>query len=288
MAQKPVVRVYSPVERNLFRSFPLFLPACIKCFDPATQDTTPTMKQEYNDMRKQSKQTHRQKTWKIVLIQNLFFAVIIAGFMAAAPVLANDWGQVMVAPEKTKIRAGRTVDSPQRGFLDAGQKVKADFCKDHWCAVFPPDRQDRLEADALGYVHASRLKNAGNVKAAATTGQQLVVRGIRVIPGAGDRQTVFIALNQLAEPRLFPLKGENVRLVIDFSNVASVEKGLTTIEVGGNLIRRIRSHMDPRKHTFRVVLDLNEGMDYTVKQRFYEAENLYALELSQDKIPEEP
>jgi len=237
-------------------------------------------------MRKQNDQTHRQKTGKIGVFQFLFVAVMMAGLMIPSTALTKDWGQIMVAPAKTDIRAARTADSKLKGSLDAGGKVKADFLKDDWYAIFPLDRQERLEARALGYVHATRLKNVDAIPAAATDEEQIVVGGIRVIPGKGDRETVFIALNRFAAPRLFPIKGKNARLVIDFSNVSSVANGLTKTEVNSDLILRIRSSLDPRKHSFRVVLDLNTEKDLVVREKFYEAEKLYALELSEDKTTE--
>jgi hypothetical protein len=237
-------------------------------------------------MEKQSKQNHRQKTGKIGLIQLLFTAVIMGGLMLPSAALTKDWGQLMVAPAKTNIHAERTVGSKLFGYLEAGQKVKADFFKDDWYAIFPPYQQVRLEESALGYVHATQLKNLDTIRTATTTEEPIVVRGIRVIPGTGDQQTVFIALSRLSVPRLISIQGENPRLVIDFSNVSSVGKDLTNIEVGSTLIRRIRSSLDAQKHTFRVVLDLNKGKDYTVNQKFYEAEKLYTLILSEDKITE--
>lgn len=234
-------------------------------------------------MEKQNKPHHRQKTCQIGLMQFLLAAVIIAGLMIPSAASTKEWGQIMVAPAKTNIQAERTVDSKLVGYLDADQKVKADFCKDGWCAIFPPYQQVRLEESALGYVQATRLKHLDATQEATTTEEPMVVRGIRVIPGTGDQQTVFIALSRHAVPHLISMQGENPRLIIDFSNVSSVGKGLANIEVGGKLIRRIRSSLDSQKHTFRVVLDLNKGKEYAVDQKYYEAEKLYTLVLSEDK-----
>lgn len=206
--------------------------------------------------------------------------------MISSVVFADDWGQIMFAPAKTNIRAKRTVNSKLKGSLEAGQEVKADFLKDNWYAVFPQDHQERLEAGALGYVYAKRLENVDDVPTATTTEEMIVVKGIRVIPGTGDEETVFIALSQPAIPQLIPIQGDNTRLAIDFTNVSSVGPGLKNMDVNGKLIRRIRSHLDPQTHIFRVVLDLNREGDYTVSQKFYEAENLYTLKLSENDIKE--
>jgi len=220
---------------------------------------------------------------KTGLIQILCIVFIIVGLVIPSHALSEGWGQIMAAVGKTKIRAERTVSSRPKGSLETGQKVRADFLKNNWYAIFPPDQQERIEAGALGYVHVTRLKNIDDRPAAKTTGEMITVKGIRVIPGPGDVQTVFIALSGHAEPSVIPLQGENERLVIDFSNVSSVEKRLENMEVGGKLIRRIRSHLDPKKDTFRVVLDLNNGEDYIFSQKFYESEKLYTLKLSDNK-----
>ena len=73
------------------------------------------------------------------------------------PATGQDWGRLMVAPEKTNIRAARSVRAKLTGQLQAGERVRADFLKDGWYAVFAPDAKKRLERRARGYVHAPRL-----------------------------------------------------------------------------------------------------------------------------------
>lgn len=70
----------------------------------------------------------------------------------------EETGQLMYALSPTKIREARTKESKVVGKLNGGQRVKAAFLEDEWYAVFHPDETDLSEENALGYVHASRLK----------------------------------------------------------------------------------------------------------------------------------
>jgi len=70
----------------------------------------------------------------------------------------EETGQLMYALSPTKIREARTKESKVVGKLNGGQRVKAAFLQDEWYAVFNPDETDLSEENALGYVHASRLK----------------------------------------------------------------------------------------------------------------------------------
>lgn len=236
-------------------------------------------------MRKQNKQPHRKNTYKTgrILLMATFFVVV--SFVSSSGVLGEEWGQIMVAREKTNIRAKRTVDSKLKGFLHAGQKIKADYLKDNWYAVFKLREEKHSEHAALGYVYSPRLKAMETIEKAANAGNgKLEVKVIRFAPDTDEHEKIIIELNRFTAPHLTAIKGKNPRLVIDFENVASASKDFSKIiQADGKLIQRIRSSQDRQKHTFRVVLDLRTGRDYTVTQKFYEAEKLYTLDLSEDK-----
>jgi len=87
-----------------------------------------------------------------------------------------DWGKVFSAQSKTNIRKGRSINSPLKGSLETGQKVKADFLKDDWYAVFDLKEKDKDEAKAIGYVYAPRLspvteKQSGEVMKSSSWGE---------------------------------------------------------------------------------------------------------------------
>ncbi len=206
---------------------------------------------------------------------------------------AEEWGQIMIAPEKTNIRAQRAVNSKLKGTLPAGKIIKADFPDNNWVAVFELGETKRSEDRALGYVFAPRLQAVAatdkEAPGATRETEMLEVRAIRYILKENSREQVFFALSRFADPDVQVIKGDRPRLVIDFKNVSSIDKDLPNIiEVNGTLIQRIRSYLNQKKQTFRIVFDLYPGKDYAVRQMFYEAEKIFALTLSEDTIRETP
>jgi hypothetical protein len=79
------------------------------------------------------------------------------------------------------------------------------------------------------------------------------------------------------------LEGEKPRFVIDIRNTSSVKKGLTTIPVNGRFIQQIRTRHDANTGTFRIVLDLSPRENYKVNQTFFEAENMYVIEVEPER-----
>lgn len=77
--------------------------------------------------------------------------------LVASPTAARDWGQLMVAPEKTNIRSDRSPRAKITGQLEAGERIRADFLKNGWYAVFDSKEKRRQERRARGYVYAPRL-----------------------------------------------------------------------------------------------------------------------------------
>lgn len=69
----------------------------------------------------------------------------------------QNWGAIMAVKDKTNIRADRSIDAKIVKKLLKGQKVKADFLKDDWYAVFNLNETLRDEKISLGYVYASLL-----------------------------------------------------------------------------------------------------------------------------------
>ncbi|MBN1547648.1 MAG: AMIN domain-containing protein [Syntrophaceae bacterium] len=215
--------------------------------------------------------------------------ILILCFLLPFPIEAKEWGQIMFTPEKTNIRAKRTINSRLKGSLAVGQKIRADFYRDDWYAVFPMDQKIRRESLALGYVYAPRLKFWNSREHSDKLGKEgLVVSNIRFYLETDGVEKVYIELSRFSMPKIINLRGNNPRLVMDFPNVYAAGEGLKHIKVGGKMIHRIRSHLDTRKQVFRIVLDLAAGKDYMVSQKFYEAEKLYALELAEDKDMKKP
>ncbi|MEI8174218.1 MAG: GNVR domain-containing protein, partial [Deltaproteobacteria bacterium] len=73
-----------------------------------------------------------------------------------------DWGTIFSASSKTNIRKERSIDSKITGTLEPGQKMKVDFLKDDWYAVFNIKETQRDEAKAMGYAYAPRLADSSS------------------------------------------------------------------------------------------------------------------------------
>ena len=93
----------------------------------------------------------------------------------AATVNGQDWGRLMVAPEKTNIRATPSLRAKITGQLKPGERVRADFLKNGWYAVFDPEAKRRLKRRARGYVYAPRL-------VAADASEQKRVKKVKAVP----------------------------------------------------------------------------------------------------------
>jgi hypothetical protein len=211
----------------------------------------------------------------------------------------QEWGRIMSATEKTNIRAARSIEAKITGQLNAGDRVRADFLKDGWYAVFAPDELKRNESGARGYVFAQRLtavpvpaasritdrKTEGLAQAApgapaSPKEPPLEVKSIAVKFEPAGHEKVFIDFNRDVVPELFSIEGKDPRIVIDIKNVSSVRKGLTRINVRGKLIRQIRSSLDHASRQLRIVVDLSPSISYEVEPAFYRAEKIYVLDIS--------
>lgn len=100
----------------------------------------------------------------------VFNILILALLLGAQLSFAQDWGVIRYAKTKANIRANRSTNSQVVGQLKFGQKVKADFLKNNWYAVFNQHETIRDENKAIGYIYApllipnppSETRTAGN------------------------------------------------------------------------------------------------------------------------------
>jgi hypothetical protein len=223
---------------------------------------------------------------------------LVAGLILLHPAsgTGQEWGRIMSATEKTNIRVARSIEAKITGQLNAGDRVRADFLKDGWYAVFAPDELKRTESGARGYVFAQRLtavpvpaasritdrKTESLAQAAPASPKEppLEVKNIAVKFEPAGHEKVFIDFNRDVAPELFSIEGKDPRIVIDIKNVSSVRKGLTRINVRGKLIRQIRSSLDHASRQLRIVVDLSPSISYEVDPAFYRAEKIYVLDIS--------
>jgi ketosteroid isomerase-like protein len=93
-----------------------------------------------------------------------------------------------------------------------------------------------------------------------------------------DRENVFIASNTFFVPEILTLEGDRPKIVIDIKPV-SFWKGRYRTPVNGNLIRQIRTHLQPDTQKLRIVLDLNPSENYFINQVYYEKKHIYCIEI---------
>lgn len=220
----------------------------------------------------------------------------------SAPVqTASEWGTVMYPKSNTNIRAARSVTSPKQGRLKAGQTVKADFLQDGWYAVFPVTQEERDEKKALGYVYAPLLiekedpepfgpKVAGKESTRAvlpkkteTEGQPVGVKNIGFKVTGDGKELLLIEFDRFYTPVIFGVEGKEPMIILEIKNVALLKEEWAAIHTGGHYIKQIRSSMQPQTRAALVVLTMAPEKDYSVKQVFYNKENMYTLEISEKK-----
>jgi len=111
----------------------------------------------------------------------------------------------------------------------------------------------------------------------------LIITDIQFRLEKGVKERVLVFADRFIDPSVMALEGEKPRFVVDVRNTHSVKKGLKTIPVNGQFIQQIRTHHDTNTRTFRIVLDLAPGENYTVNQLFFKKDNLYVVEVERAK-----
>ncbi len=71
---------------------------------------------------------------------------------------SSSWGLIRYVHSNANVRSSRSSESNIVGQLKTGQKIKADFLKANWYAIFKVDEAVRSEKNAIGYVYAPLLK----------------------------------------------------------------------------------------------------------------------------------
>ncbi len=92
-------------------------------------------------------------------------------------------------------------------------------------------------------------------------------------------ERVCIPFNQPCMPEIFSIPGKKPRIVLDLKKV-SRWPGKAIIPTNGLLIQQIRMHFSKDERKLRIVLDLDPSMDYGVAPNYYEAGNIYCIDVS--------
>ena len=86
-----------------------------------------------------------------------FFLAVLCALVFASVALAADWGEIREATNTLNVRESRTPRSEHVVTLAKGQRVKVDFLKDGWYAIFTVNEPERSEKRAIGYANAKYL-----------------------------------------------------------------------------------------------------------------------------------
>ena len=95
-------------------------------------------------------------------------------------------------------------------------------------------------------------------------------------------ERVCIQFSRFYRPELIGLEGDRPRVFIDIKDI-SRWAGPTCIAVGGRMILQVRSHMNPKTRTLRIVLDLETSKDYVIDQTYYTAGDIFCIYLKIDR-----
>ena len=93
------------------------------------------------------------------------------------------------------------------------------------------------------------------------------------------KETVWIQGNRFFAPSAFAIEQDKPRFVIDIKDTGPVKRELSRIATDGQFIERVRTFYHKENRTLRVVLDLQPDKKYRISQFFYQAQNIYAVEV---------
>jgi hypothetical protein len=225
----------------------------------------------------------------------------IIALSIAASTYAAEWGKIMYSPSKANIRAKRSAESRLKGQLKAGERVRADYLRGSWYAVFPVRQKRRDEKRARGYVYAPLLRE---LPLPAATGPKeeekpskspvpepakgLLPIGVKDITfklADDGKERLLIRFDRFYTPVLSGVQGIKPRIIVDISDSSSLDGRFAVMETRGQLVKRVRSSWNPRTRAARIVLDMEPTKNCFVKPIFYEQDNTYCLEVEEEHPP---
>ena len=222
----------------------------------------------------------------------------IIALSIATSAYAEEWGKIMYSPSKANIRAKRSAESRLKGQLKAGERVRADYLRGSWYAVFPVRQKRRDEKLARGYVYAPLLRElplpaATGPKKAEKPSESPVpeqakgtflisVEDITFKITDDGKERLLIRFDRFYTPVLSGIQGVRPRIVVDISDSSPLDRRFAVMDTRGQLIKRVRGSWNPKTRAARIVLDMETTKNYFVKPLFYEQDNTYCLEVEEE------
>lgn len=124
--------------------------------------------------------------------------VCIAVFAFAFQASAQDWGTVMTPDRPLNVRSGRSLNTDRVTTIMPGERVRMDFTKGEWSAVFSLSVTERNESSALGYVKTKYLQPAKSGQAVAW-GKLLAPKGMLNIRSKRSRTSEHVQTLQAGQ-----------------------------------------------------------------------------------------
>ena len=102
---------------------------------------------------------------------------------------------------------------------------------------------------------------------------------------SGDELRIFFS--RFYVPDLEAIAGASPRLYMDIRPVEKWSES-ANLPVKGKMVRTLRTFYNRSVKTLRIVLDLDPDLDFEVHPTYYQAENLYVLEIRKSSFPLAP
>lgn len=131
--------------------------------------------------------------------------------------VSSKWGLIRYTHSKANVRESRSTKSKVVTQLNPNQKVKADFLKNNWYAVFNIDERYRSESNSIGYVHSSLLYPQPKTESKKTTlskkllSYKIVKKEDQSYRGT-SRMTYRVLLNVTTKPKEQEIKDVAISL----------------------------------------------------------------------------
>jgi SPOR domain/AMIN domain len=229
----------------------------------------------------------------------IVFLILLALVASPQPVSGQATASYAIQVEtfKEMQRAVKKTESLKKKGLDAYWKETRPSGKASRYVVYIGNYESQDEAQK----EAKRLKKEGvladySIKTLKPPGQKrspqeqkepapqktesgLVISEITFKLKSPGKETVWIQGNQFFAPTAFAIEEDKPRFVIDIKDTGPVKRELARIATDGQFIERVRTFYHKENRTLRVVLDLQPDKKYRIGQFFYQAENIYAVEV---------
>jgi len=122
---------------------------------------------------------------------------------------------------------------------------------------------------------------AGFLWAQEIPSKEIVVKRIE-FKLESESEKVLVFFNRFYIPEVEVLEGDRPRLFMDIQPMVSWD-GQSEIAVNGKLIKQIRMNFYPESERLRIVLDFDPTADCNVNPTYFQAENIYSLEIREAK-----